>query len=115
LPREPVILETIKPLHREQCNHFVPSERTLSLIDELLSRRMNSRERIPHDRGHRLAHDLATALSGKLNYQGDLDQVSDYSMAFLARVYVTFQSEELPDDEQPKSEVAPFGVQGASR
>lgn len=115
LPREPVILETIKPLNREHCNHFVPSERTLSLIDELLSRRMNSRERIPHYRGHSLARELAKTLSEKLNYQGDFDQVSDYSMAFLARVYVTFQSGDFPDAEQTKSEVAPFGLQGASR
>lgn len=115
LPSEPVILETIKPLNREECNHFVPTERTLSLIDELLSRRTNSRERIPHDRGHGLARDLAIELSRKLAYQGDSEQVTKYSMAFLARVYVTFQREEEQDAEPSPKVVSPFGLQGASR
>lgn len=98
LPTEPIILDTIRPIDRAEINSFVPSERTLTLIDQMLSRRTNSRQRIPHARGHALAHDLAIVLARRLNYTGDWEQVRTYSMAFLARVYVTFLR---PLDDEP--------------
>ncbi|HUG20398.1 MAG TPA: RDD family protein [Planctomycetaceae bacterium] len=97
LPTEPIILETIKPLNRSDIGSFVPSERTLTLIDHLLSRRNNSHQRVPHERGHDIARELALVLAQKLDYQADLDQVKNYSMAFLARVYVTFLRQKEDD------------------
>ncbi len=101
LPVEPVILDTIKPLELNDIGGFVPKERTLLLIDRLLSRRTNSRERIPHERGHALSRGLAMRLAEKMEYRGDWEQVKNYSMAFLARVYVTYlrrrEEEDSPD------------------
>ena len=114
LPTEPAILDTIQKIPREQYNSYVPPERTLALIDQLLSRRTNSRERIPHERGHELARELALTLSEKLGYSGDRDQVERYSMAFLARVYVTFQREDDVETDRSTSPL-PFGVEGATR
>lgn len=115
LPTEPVILEKIKPLDRRECGSYVPSARTLALIDQLLSRRTNSLERIPHERGHALARDLAALLAEKLNYIGDEEQVHKYSMAFLARVYVTFLREREEDTPAETREESPFAVGGAAR
>lgn len=115
LPTEPVILEKIKPLARRECGSYVPSARTLALIDQFLSRRTNSLERIPHERGHAMAYDLAHVLAEKLNYQGDAEQVQKYSMAFLARVYVTFLRER--DEEASDTgtrEVNPLATEGAT-
>lgn len=114
LPNEPVILEKIKPLDRRECGSFVPSARTLTLIDQLLSRRTNALERIPHERGHALARDLAALLAEKLNYVGDEEQVHKYSMAFLARVYVTFLREREDEAAAAESkEESPFSLEGA--
>ena len=101
LPSEPIILETIKPLNRNDIGSYVPSERTLTLIDDLLSRRNNSHQRVPHERGHDIARELAIVLARKMDYHVEIDQVQNYSMAFLARVYVTFlrQKEEDPQVE----------------
>lgn len=106
LPSEPVILDTIRPLDRNQIGSYVPPERTLGLIDQLLSRRTNSRERIPHERGHALSRDLAMALARKLNYTGEWEQVKKYSMAFLARVYVTFLRETKDESDEEGDTVA---------
>jgi len=115
LPTEPVILEKIKPLDRRECGSFVPAERTLALIDQFLSRRTNSLERIAHERGHLMARDLAIVLAEKLNYQGDMEQVTKYSMAFLARVYVTFLRERDDEDnsEAETRERHPLAAEGA--
>ncbi|MDA1014092.1 MAG: RDD family protein [Planctomycetota bacterium] len=86
LPREPVIVEKIQPLVRDDINSFRPSRETLSLVDEFLGRR----KVLSHDRGHAMARVISQALAKKLNYMGDRKQVDHYPMAFLARVYVTF-------------------------
>ncbi len=86
LPREPVIVEKIQPLDRDDINSFRPSREVLSLIDEFLGRR----KVLSHDRGHTMARVLSQALANKLHYMGDRKQVDAYPMAFLARVYVTF-------------------------
>jgi len=90
LPREPVILERIEPLPREQLGSYVPDQRTLSLIDQFLGRRSV----LSHERGHDLAAILAGRLAKRLRYRGDLDLVKQFPMAFLARVYVTFLRDE---------------------
>jgi len=86
LPRDPVIYEKIQPLLAGDINSFVPRSDTLALIDQYLGRRSV----LTYRRGHDLALDLAVALAERLDYQGDLDAVKNYPMAFLARVYVTF-------------------------
>lgn len=86
LPREPVIVEKIKPLERDDISSFRPSREVLTLIDEFLGRR----KVLSHDRGHAMARILSQALAKKLHYMGDQKQVDAYPMAFLARVYVTF-------------------------
>lgn len=85
LPREPIILEKIRPLPREELGSYAPRERTLSIIEQFLGRR----HVLSHERGHALAWPLAQALSERLNYTGDRSLVEEYPMAFLARVYVT--------------------------
>ncbi len=100
LPLNPRILDKIRPLDREEINSFVPTERTLSLIDRFLGRR----NVLTHERGHALAAILANALASRLNYTGDPKQVTDYPMAFLARVHVTFiRREENDAEERPPS------------
>lgn len=94
LPREPVILERIKPLLREDLGSFVPDAKTLSLIEEFLERR----DVLTHERGHALAWSLARTLAKRLYYRGDPQLVQEFPMAFLARVYVTFL--DLGDDEE---------------
>jgi uncharacterized RDD family membrane protein YckC len=86
LPREPVIVERIDPLPREELGSFVPGAETLSVIDQFLGRR----SALTHARGHALASVLARPLAERLHYRGDRRLVEQYPMAFLARVYVTF-------------------------
>lgn len=95
LPREPVIVEKIKPLDRDDINSFRPSREVLTLIDEFLGRR----KVLSHDRGHAMARVLAQALANKLHYMGDRKQVDKYPMAFLARVYVTFIRKEGENED----------------
>ncbi|MGH7201903.1 MAG: hypothetical protein ACREJB_14950, partial [Planctomycetaceae bacterium] len=86
LPREPVILERIRPLSREEIGGYAPDDHTLALIDQFLGRRYV----LTHKRGHALASVLATALAERLHFVGDRQLIEQYPMAFLARVYVTF-------------------------
>ena len=102
LPREPLILERINPLPREDLGRNVPDAQTLSLIDEFLGRR----HALTHERGHALAWSLARTLAKQINYQGDPQLVREYPMAFLARVYVTFmqiQEDEEQDWDSPEN------------
>lgn len=99
LPREPIILEKIQPLPRNDfLSNYVPSSKTLAIIEQFLTRRFV----LTHDRGHALASVLAAPLAEKLNFQGDAKLVQQYPMAFLARVYVTFlkRADEDEEDEQ---------------
>lgn len=86
LPRQPLVLERMKPLPREEVGSYVPPSSTLALIEDFLTRRYV----LTHRRGHEMALVLARALGKKLNYRGDPRQVQEYPMAFLARVFVTF-------------------------
>ena len=97
LPREPIIIEKIDPLPRSDLGRSVPGDRTLSLIEEFLSRR----GALSHERGHALCSELAKTLADRLDYRGDSQLVERYPMAFLARVYVTFlrRDEEEPDED----------------
>lgn len=99
LPREPIILERIQPLPRTDMGGFVPGPRMLAKIEEFLGRRYV----LTHERGHALASVLAGKLADRLDYRGDSKLVNEYPMAFLARVYVTFQNQaddDLIDDEE---------------
>ncbi|VAX38846.1 hypothetical protein MNBD_PLANCTO02-3320 [hydrothermal vent metagenome] len=96
LPREPVIIEKIDPIPRDQMNGFVPSRSTLSVIDQFLGRR----NVLSIDRGHEIAYPLAMALARKFQFRGDPQQVRRYPMAFLARVYVTFIRTLENDDKE---------------
>lgn len=94
VPREPIILERIQPLSRDEFSGYIPAARTMSLIEEFLSRR----HVLAHRRGHEMALGLARVLARKLRYRGSQEQVEKYPMAFLARVYATFhrvQEEQL--------------------
>jgi len=95
LPREPIILEKIQPLSRSVIGTYVPPHRTLALIEEFLQRRFV----LSHDRGHELATRLANVLAKKLNFSGESSYVSEYPMAFLARVYVTFHRTMNDEDD----------------
>ncbi|MEX2287363.1 MAG: RDD family protein [Planctomycetaceae bacterium] len=86
LPTEPVILERIQPLSRDELGSYVPPAEMLTAIDHFLGRRYV----LSHDRGHEIASLLAKPLARRLNYRGDPNLVTQYPMAFLARVYVTF-------------------------
>lgn len=86
LPQEPIILEKIRPLSREDIGRFIPDQRALSIIEQFLGRR----HQLTHQRGHALALVLAIRLAERLEFRGDAQQVQNYPMAFLARVYVTF-------------------------
>jgi uncharacterized RDD family membrane protein YckC len=94
LPREPVIIARIQPLERGEINRWRPDARTLSLIDDFLTRR----HVLTHERGHAISAELAQSLGRKLEYRGDPFQLRDYPMSFLARVYVTFARRD--DDEE---------------
>ena len=86
LPREPIILEKIRPLAHDQLGSYVPDQNTLTAIEQFLGRRSV----LSHRRGHELARSFALPLAKRLNYTDEESQASDYPMAFLARVYVTF-------------------------
>lgn len=86
LSREPIIFTKIEPLSRDEIGRHVPSEETLALIDEFLTRR----DELTYERGHEMCMELALALAKSLDFQGDHYQLTDYPMSFLARVYVTF-------------------------
>ena len=104
LPREPVIVERIDPLPREEISGLPPHSRTLSIIDQFLGRR----HLVSIPRGHDIARPLARSLATQLRYTGDSALVEDYPMAFLARVYVTY----LRRDEE---EAEPFGRNASAR
>ena len=108
LPREPIILEKIQPLPRNEfLSNYVPSEKTLGIVEQFLSRRFV----LTHDRGHALASVLASRLAEKLSFEGDTKLVQQYPMAFLARVYVTFlkrTEDEEEQDEQPARQDSVF-------
>jgi uncharacterized RDD family membrane protein YckC len=97
LPREPIIIEKIDPLPRADLGRTPPDDRTLSLIEEFLSRRSI----LTHERGHAMCAPLARVLAERLGYRGDAQLVERYPMAFLARVYVTFlrRDEQEPEDD----------------
>lgn len=98
VPREPVILEKIKPLPRTDLGSYVPSGQTLALIEDFLSRR----HVLTYRRGHAMAYVLARPLAHKLAFSGDPQLVDRYPMAFLAAVYATFyQVHEGEDEEDP--------------
>ncbi|MBA3315563.1 MAG: RDD family protein [Planctomycetota bacterium] len=96
LPREPVIVERIDPLPRDEISGRPPEARTLSLIDQFLGRR----HLVSIPRGHDIARPLALALAKQLRYSGEPSLVEDYPMAFLARVYVTYLRR---DEEEPET------------
>jgi len=97
LPREPIILERIQPLPRNEIlSNYVPSEKTLALIEQFLGRRYV----LTHERGHALASVLASCLAERLAFQGDTKLVQKYPMAFLARVYVTFLKRAEDEEEE---------------
>ncbi len=95
LPREPVIIEKIDPLPREEVPGPPPPARTLALIDAFLGRR----HAVSIPRGHDIARPLAAALARRLRYAGNPAFVEAYPMAFLARVYVTFLRRDEEDEE----------------
>lgn len=94
LPREPVIIEKIDPLSREEVPGLAPPAQTLALIDAFLGRR----NAVSIPRGHDIARPLAAALAKRLRYTGDPAAVDKYPMAFLARVYVTFLRRDEEED-----------------
>jgi uncharacterized RDD family membrane protein YckC len=94
VPTEPIILERIEPLPRGELGGYIPSGRTLTLIEQYLGRR----NVLAYRRGHDLAHVLARVLATKLRYTGDRKLVDEYPMAFLARVYATFYRVRQGDD-----------------
>lgn len=95
LPREPVIVERIDPLPRDEIGGRPPHSRTLSIIDQFLGRR----HLVSIPRGHDIARPLARSLAKQLRYLGEPRLVEDYPMAFLARVYVTYLRR---DEEEPE-------------
>lgn len=95
LPREPVIIEKIDPLPRDEVPGPAPPPQTLALIDAFLGRR----HAVSIPRGHDIARPLAAALARRLRYAGDPALVEKYPMAFLARVYVTFLRRDEEEDE----------------
>lgn len=100
LPRDPAIYAHITRLPPEDRPRVPPRSETLSLIDAFLHRRPV----LTYQRGHDLAADLAVSLATHWNYQGDWEQVRNYPMAFLARVYVTFA---IPEAEASNGHAPP--------
>ncbi|MBM82701.1 MAG: hypothetical protein CMJ78_19230 [Planctomycetaceae bacterium] len=100
LPREPVIVNKIDPLPRDEIGSYVPSDGLLSVIDQFLGRR----HLLTIGRGHALAWILSRSLADRLNYQGDRTQVERYPMAFLARVFVTFSNREDRSSNRDRDE-----------
>ena len=103
LPREPVIIEKIDPLPREEVPGPAPSPRTLALIDAFLGRR----HAVSIPRGHEIARPLAVVLARRLRYAGDPAFVEKYPMAFLARVYVTFLRRDEEDETAVRRSPSP--------
>jgi uncharacterized RDD family membrane protein YckC len=95
LPREPIILEKIEPLPRQELGSYVPERGTLSLIEDFLTRR----HVLSHERGHAMVAPLARVLAKRLRFQGDPDLPLQFPMAFLARLYVTFLQRDDEEDE----------------
>lgn len=100
VPVEPIILEKIEPLPRNEIGAYVPSSRTLSLIEQYLGRR----NALTYRRGHELARILAQVLATKMRYSGDRKLVDEFPMAFLARVYATFH--QIRDEADLESELS---------
>lgn len=96
LPLEPIILEKIQPLPRSEISGYVPSSRTLALIENFLGRRSV----LTHRRGHDMAEVLSCMLAKRLDFQSDRKQVEQYPMAFLARVFATFHQVHDADDDE---------------
>lgn len=86
VPREPIILEKIEPLPRNELGGYVPTAQMLAIIEEFLGRR----QVLTYRRGHEMASVLAEVLARRLNYHGNPELLEKYPMAFLARVYATF-------------------------
>lgn len=87
MPLEPMILDHIAPIERQERNGFVPSQRQLSTIRQFLGRR----SRLTYQRGHQLSSELTSALVDRMEFQGDPENARKFPMAFLARVCATFQ------------------------
>jgi uncharacterized RDD family membrane protein YckC len=96
VPREPIILEKIKPLPRTDLGSYIPSGQTLALIEEFLGRR----HVLTYRRGHAMAYVLARPLAERLAFSGDPQLVDRYPMAFLAAVYATFHQAHEGEDEE---------------
>ena len=111
IPHEPIILERIQPLSRGEFSGYIPAARTMSLIEQFLSRR----HVLTHRRGHEMALALARVLAKKLHYAGDLRQMEQYPMAFLARVYATFHRVHEEGLDSSGVPVSPAGRSGARR
>lgn len=102
IPLEPLILERIEPLPRDALSGPRPTSRTLSLIERFLGRRSV----LTYERGHQLAGPLAYVVARQLGDQRNRQQIEDYPMAYLARVYVTFstpQDEPVPQRQRRRS------------
>lgn len=113
MPRQPVILERIEPLPRESLSSFVPSPRTLAIIDEFLSRR----SALKHERGHLIAASLAGPLAQRLGVPADDHVLSNYPMAWLGRVYVTFNPKAVPSSRvlNTTADPEPYARKGGVR
>lgn len=86
MPSQIAIFKHIEPLPRETLSSYVPSRRTLGIIDRFLARRTV----LTHQRGHAIAADFAAVLARKLGVPASDPLLRDYPMAWLGRVYVTF-------------------------
>lgn len=104
LPREPIILERIDQLAKTEIGTWVPPARTLTLIEEFLTRRGV----LTYDQGHGMVAQFALILAKRLNYSGPPELVQRYPMAFLAKVYATFhRAVEETDPAEPVATVPP--------
>lgn len=111
VPREPVILAKIESLPRTEMGGFVPSSRTLALIEEFLSRR----HVLTYRRGHAMAYVLARALAKRLAFTGDPHLIDRYPMAFLARVYATFHQVHDGEGDDEVVDRRPVGHRNPAR
>jgi len=98
MPEEPVILEKINPLPREEVNNWTPPQETLAVIEQFLRRR----EVVSIEEGHALARPLASVLADRLAYSSDRALVERFPMAFLARTYVLFHAQLATDDAEER-------------
>ena len=98
LPREPIILEKIEKLSKTEIGTWVPPARTLTLIEEFLTRRGV----LTYDQGHGMVAQFAQIVAKRLGYSGPPELVQQYPMAFLAKVYATFhRAVEETDPAEP--------------